>query len=77
MALRGDFALIKANYADPRGNLTYRKAARNTNPVMATAADRVIVQANHEVNVGELDPEAIVTPGIYVDCYCVVDHPNR
>lgn len=74
--LRGDFALIKANYADPRGNLTYRKAARNTNPVMATAADRVIVQANHELNVGELDPEAIVTPGIYIDCYCVVDHPN-
>ena len=71
--LRGDFALVKSNYVDPRGNLTYRKAARNMNPVMATAADSVIVQANHEVALGVLDPEAIVTPGIYVDCYYAVD----
>ncbi len=69
--LRGDFALIKALKADPRGNLTYRKAARNFNPVMAMAADFTIAEVAEEVSVGELDPEVVVTPGVYVDCYCV------
>lgn len=71
LPLRGDFALIRANVVDTRGNLTYRKAARNFNAVMATAADVVLVQANREVELGELDPEIIITPGLYVDRYFV------
>ena len=69
--LRGDFALVKAYKADPRGNLIYRKAARNFNPVMAMAADVTIVEVAEEVPLDSLDPEAIVTPGVYVDCYYV------
>ena len=69
--LHADFALIRADRVDPRGNLTYRMAARNFNPVMAMAAAKALVQANREVALGELDPEAIVTPGLYVDRYFV------
>lgn len=68
-SLRADFALVRANKVDARGNLTYRKAARNFNPIMAMASDWVIVEAAEEVEVGELDPECIITPGIYVDAY--------
>lgn len=71
--LRGDFALVKANFVDLWGNLTYRMAARNMNPVMAMAADQVLVEANREVELGTLDPEAIVTPGLYVDRYFVAE----
>ena len=74
--LRADFALVKADRVDPRGNLTYRKAARNFNPVMATAAETVIVQAAREVALGALEPEHVVTPGIYVDRYCIYSSPN-
>ena len=74
--LRADFALVKADRVDPRGNLTYRKAARNFNPVMATAAETVIVQAAREVALGALEPEHVVTPGIYVDRYCIYSPPN-
>src|SRR6476661_1508950 len=64
--IRGDLALIKAERGDRWGNLTYRKAARNFGPVMAMAA-RVTVASVHEiVPLGELDPETIVTPGIFV-----------
>ena len=73
LPLRGDFALIRANVVDARGNLTYRKAARNFNAVMATAADVVLVQANREVELGGLDPEVIITPGLYVDRYFVAE----
>ena len=66
-ALRADIALIKAWQADRWGNLTFRKSGRNFNPVMATAADCAIVQAQHIVELGALDPECIVTPGIFVD----------
>lgn len=66
-ALAGDVALIEAWAADRWGNLTYRQSGRNFNPVMATAARLTIVQAQRIVGLGELDPEAIVTPGIYVD----------
>jgi 3-oxoadipate CoA-transferase alpha subunit len=66
-ALAGDVALVEAWAADRWGNLTYRQSGRNFNPVMATAAMLTIVQAQHVVALGELDPEAIVTPGIYVD----------
>lgn len=68
-AMRADFALVRAHKVDPFGNVVYRKAARNFNPVMAMAADWVIVEASEEVPIGELDPECIVTPGIYVDAY--------
>ena len=66
-ALRADVALVEAWQADRWGNLTFRESGRNFNPVMATAADCTIVQAQHIVELGELDPEAIVTPGIFVD----------
>jgi 3-oxoadipate CoA-transferase alpha subunit len=66
-ALRGDVALVEAWEADRWGNLTYKSSARNFNPVMATAADLTIVQAQHIVELGALDPEAVVTPGIFVD----------
>ncbi|MFW5842440.1 MAG: CoA transferase subunit A [Spirochaetota bacterium] len=62
-----DVALIKAKVADRAGNLLYNKTARNFNPVMAMAADLVIVEAEEIVEIGELDPETIVTPGLFVD----------
>lgn len=70
-ALRGDFALVKANVVDERGNLTYRMAARNFNPIMAMAADYVIVEAKEEIPIGAMDPEHVITPSIYVDAYCI------
>lgn len=65
--LPGDVALIKAERADRWGNLTYRLAARNFGPVMAMAARLTIVQAREIVALGEIDPEQVVTPGIFVD----------
>ena len=65
--IRGDYALIGALAADPAGNLVYRKTARNFGPVMATAARTTIVEVQRMVPLGGLDPEAVVTPGIYVD----------
>ena len=66
-ALKADVALVEAWQADRWGNLTFRKSGRNFNPVMATAAKCTIVQAQHVVELGELDPETVVTPGIFVD----------
>ncbi len=66
-ALFGDVALIEAWEADRWGNLTYRSSARNFNPVMAAAAKLTIAQAQHIVELGALDPEKVVTPGIFVD----------
>jgi len=66
-ALHGDIALIKAWRGDRYGNLIYRKTARNFNPVMATAADLTIAEVEELVEPGMLDPDHIVTPGIYVD----------
>ncbi|GGJ52762.1 3-oxoacid CoA-transferase subunit A [Streptomyces brasiliensis] len=65
--IKGDYALISAHRADPIGNLAYRKTARNFGPVMATAATTTIVQVDEVVPLGGLDPEAVVTPSIYVD----------
>jgi 3-oxoadipate CoA-transferase, alpha subunit len=65
--IKGDLALIKAHVADRMGNLVYRKTARNFGPVMATAARTVAVQVDGVVEIGGLDPEVVVTPGIYVD----------
>lgn len=64
--IHADFALIRADRADRWGNLTYRKAARNFGPIMATAAKITIVQTREIVELGEIDPEIIVTPGIFV-----------
>jgi len=66
-ALRGDFAFIKAWKGDRWGNLVYRKTARNFNPIMATAAEYVVAEVEHLVEVGQLDPDCIHTPGIFVD----------
>jgi acetate CoA/acetoacetate CoA-transferase alpha subunit len=65
--LRADIALIKAKKADRMGNLIYEKTARNFNPLMALAADLVIVEVEELVEIGEIDPEIVVTPGIVVD----------
>jgi 3-oxoadipate CoA-transferase alpha subunit len=64
--IRGDFALIKALRADRWGNLVYRKTARNFGPIMAAAARCTIAQVREVVNLGDLDPEDVVTPGIFV-----------
>ena len=64
--LKGDFAFIKAQYGDRWGNLTYRYAGRNFGPIMAMAAKTNIAQVRDVVALGELDPEIIITPGIFV-----------
>jgi 3-oxoacid CoA-transferase A subunit len=66
-ALGADYALIRAQRADRMGNLVYRKAARNFNPIMATAAKTTIVEVEEVVEIGALDPETVVTPSIFVD----------
>lgn len=66
-ALRADVSLIKAWKGDRHGNLVYRQTARNFNPVMATAADLTIAEVEELVEPGQLDPDHVVTPGIYVD----------
>lgn len=73
-AIHGDVALIKAECGDRWGNLTYRKSARNFGPIMATAATLSIATVHRVAALGELDPEAIVTPGIYVDRIVQVEH---
>lgn len=65
--IHGDVALIRAHVGDRAGNLVYRKTARNFGPVMATAATLTIAEVSRVVDTGQLDPEMIVTPGIYVD----------
>ncbi|MDH2412532.1 3-oxoacid CoA-transferase subunit A [Nocardioides sp. CER19] len=71
--IKGDYALIGAHRADEMGNLVYRKTARNFGPVMATAAATTIAQVTEVVPTGSLDPEAVVTPGIFVDRVVRVD----
>jgi len=66
-AITGDLALVAAHRADELGNLVYRKTARNFGPVMLPAARTAVVQVDEVVPVGSLDPEAVVTPAIYVD----------
>ena len=65
--LKGDVALLSADRADRWGNLTYRKSARNFNPTMAMAASLSVAQVRHVVELGEIDPEMVITPGIFVD----------
>ncbi|MET1043134.1 MAG: 3-oxoacid CoA-transferase subunit A [Microbacteriaceae bacterium] len=64
--IRADYALISAYRADQLGNLTYRKTSRNFGPVMAAAADVTVAQVDRVVGLGELDPESVITPGIFV-----------
>ena len=75
LPIRADVALIKADKADPWGNLTYRKAARNFAPNMAMAAALTIVQARVIVGLGDIDPEQVVTPSIFVDRIVEVSDP--
>jgi 3-oxoacid CoA-transferase subunit A len=65
--LRGDFAFVKAWKGDRWGNLIYRKTARNFNPMMATAADFVVAEVEELVELGQLDPDQVHTPGIFVN----------
>lgn len=73
-AIKGDVALVRAHKADKLGNLVYYKTARNFNPDMATAAKYVIVEVDEIVEVGELDPEAIVTQHMFVDAIVEATH---
>jgi len=66
-AMKGDVALIKAKTADKAGNLVFDKSARNFGPLMATACECVIVEAEEIVEIGDIDPECVTTPGLFVD----------
>ena len=74
-AIPSDFALIKAHKADKLGNLTYRKTARNSNPIKAMAGKITIAVVDEIVEIGELDPEEVITPGVFVN-YLVLAKEN-
>lgn len=74
-AIRADFSLVKCRAADRHGNLVYNKTARNFGPIMCMAADTTIVQARQVVALGGLDPETVVTPGIFVQRVVEVTDP--
>ena len=73
--IKADFALIKSEKADRYGNLTYHATARNFNPIMCTASDIAIVQSKFIVDAGEIDPEIVITPGIFVQKVIEVTNP--
>ena len=75
--LKADVALIKANIGDAHGNLTYRLAARNFNPLMCMAADMTIAQVSQMVSPGGIPPENVVTPGLFVDAVVEVPNPQQ
>jgi len=75
--LRADFALIKAEHADRHGNLTYNKTGRNFNPLMCAAAETTIVQASKIVDLGAINPEHVVTPGLFVDHVVEIPNPQQ
>jgi 3-oxoadipate CoA-transferase alpha subunit len=75
--LTADFALIKAKQADRYGNLTFNKTARNFAPIMAMAAKNTIVQVNNMVELGDIDPENVITPGIFVNQVVSVSNPAQ
>ena len=75
--LKADFALVKAHVGDTLGNLTYRMAARNFNPLMCMAAARTVAQVSRIVEPGAIDPEAVVTPGIFVQGLVEVSDPAQ
>jgi 3-oxoadipate CoA-transferase alpha subunit len=75
--LKADFAIVKAAIGDIQGNLTYNKAGRNFNPLMCMAAAKTIVQVSSIVPAGGIDPEQVVTPGIFVDRVVAVPNPQQ
>lgn len=75
--LKADFSLIKAELGDSLGNLTYRKVARNFNPLMAMAASTTIAQVSQLINTGDIDPEVVITPGIFVNTIIEVRDPQQ
>jgi len=75
--LKADFAIVKAHVGDTHGNLTYRKAGRNFNPLMCMAAAQTIVQVSSLVPPGGIDPEHVVTPGIFVDRVVEITDPKQ
>ena len=75
--LRADLAVIHAWKADQEGNLVYRKTARNFNPIMATAGEQVVVQVEELVENGRIDPDHIITPGIFVNRIVKLDHIDK
>ncbi len=75
--LKADYALLKAELGDHLGNLTYRMAARNFSPLMASAAARTVVQVRRAVEPGEIDPEHVITPGLFVDAIIEVANPAQ
>lgn len=75
-AIKADFALVKCNTADRYGNLTYNKTARNFGPIMCTAAKTTIVQTKKIVELGEIDPECVITPGIFVKKVVEISNPE-
>lgn len=75
--LKAEFALVKAHVGDRLGNLTYRMAARNFNPLMCMAAATTIVQVSQIVEPGAIDPEAVITPGIFVQGLVEVPNPAQ
>jgi 3-oxoadipate CoA-transferase alpha subunit len=74
-AIRADFSLVKCKTADKYGNLLYNKTARNFGPIMCTAGNKTIVQAKYIVEPGEIDPEIVVTPGIFVSRVVNISEP--
>jgi 3-oxoadipate CoA-transferase alpha subunit len=76
-SLHADVALVKARLADRSGNLVYNKSARNFGPVMCAAAERTIVQVSEIVEAGAIDPEHVVTPGIFVEAVVEVRRPAQ
>ena len=75
--IRADVALVKAWKADPEGNLVYRKTARNFNPMIATCGRVTVAEVEELVNLGELDPDEVHTPGIFVQRLIVNPHPEK
>lgn len=75
--LKADFAIVKAARGDTYGNLTYRLAGRNFNPLMCMAAERTVAQVSEIVAPGAIDPEQVITPGIFVDGLVAVPHPQQ
>ena len=75
--LPADVALVKADIADRQGNLTYNKTARNFGPIMSMAADLTIVQARQIVNAGDINPEQVITPGIFVNQVVHIPNPEH
>lgn len=74
-AIKANFSLVKCLYADRYGNLTYNKTARNFGPIMCMAAEKTIVQAKKVLQPGDIDPEVVVTPGIFVSRVVEVSNP--